>query len=127
MPAALMYSAMASAALKWMPFVLCAVAFEMKAQRRLVAVLVEVGDVELAAGFDARAGIEIKLQDGAIAHIQQRISRHGIPISCRARVSESARVSSTGSEDSREMNCAWAGLGTVIGSRSSAAAPVRNL
>jgi hypothetical protein len=41
----------------------------------------------------------------------------GIARSCRARVADNARVSSTGSEDSREM-----GLGTVIGSRSSAAA-----
>jgi hypothetical protein len=37
--------------------------------------------------------------------------------SCRARVSDNARVSSTGSEASRAMNCAWAGFGTVIGSR----------
>jgi hypothetical protein len=48
-------------------------------------------------------------------------------MSCRARAADSARVSSTGAADSREMNWAWAALGTVIGSRSSAAAPARYL
>jgi hypothetical protein len=43
MPAALMYSAIDSAALKWMnAFCLVAVALEVEAQRRLVAVRVEV-------------------------------------------------------------------------------------
>jgi hypothetical protein len=43
----------------------------------LVAVLVEVGDVKLAAGFDARAGIEIEIENRAIPCLQQRVSgRH---------------------------------------------------
>jgi hypothetical protein len=48
-----------------------AVAFQMKAQRRLVAVLVEVEDVELAAGFDARSGVDVEFDDGAVAQIQE--------------------------------------------------------
>jgi len=43
-------------------------------------------------------------------------------MSWRALVADSARVSSSGSVDSREMNWACAGFGTVMGSRSSAAA-----
>ena len=66
--AALMYSAMDSAELKWISLVL-ARALQLKPQRRFVALLVEVGDVELAACFDARACIEIELQDGAIPDI----------------------------------------------------------
>jgi hypothetical protein len=72
------------------------------------------------AGLDARAGIEVELQNCAVAQLNQRLAGT-IAISCRA------RVSSTGSEASRAMNCAWAGFGTVIGSLNSAAAPVRNL
>ena len=48
-------------------------------------------------------------------------------MSWRARVAERARVSSRGSAASRPRNWAWAGLGTVIGSRSSAAAAWRYL
>ena len=57
-------------------------ALELKPQRRFVTVLVEVGDIELAAGFDACPGVEVKLQNGAITDIQQRISRrlpHQLP------------------------------------------------
>ena len=55
------------------------------------------------------------------------VSPAGRPMSCRARVAERARVSSRGSAASRPRNWAWAGLGTVIGSRSSAAAAWRYL
>ena len=48
-------------------------------------------------------------------------------MSWRARVAERARVSSRGSAASRPRNWAWAGLGTVMGSRSSAAAACRYL
>jgi hypothetical protein len=51
----------------------------------------------------------------------------GIPMSCRARVAESARVSSTGSDFARAMNWASAGFGTTIGNRNSAAQPARYL
>src|SRR5262249_16359119 len=42
-------------------------------------------------------------------------------INCRARVTSNALVSSCGSDGSRAVNYACAGLGTVIGRRSSAA------
>ena len=45
----------------------------------------EVRDIELAAGFDARAGVEVELEDGAVANIQQRIPRrhpHELPRPC---------------------------------------------
>jgi hypothetical protein len=77
-------------------------ALQMKPHRGFVAFLVEVGDFQLAARGDARPGI-------ARSRSARTESPAGSPINCRARVAESARVSSTGSEDSREMNCAWAG------------------
>lgn len=49
-------------------------AFYMKAQRRFVAILVEVGDAQLAAGRTARAGIKIELQYGPVTQFQNRIS-----------------------------------------------------
>ena len=54
-------------------------------------------------------------------------SPDGSPMSCRALVAERALVSSRGSDDPREMNWAWAGFGTVIGSRNSEATPWRYL
>src|ERR1700682_2217587 len=48
-------------------------------------------------------------------------------MTCRARVADSARVSSWASVDSRPMNWACAGFGTVMGNRSSAAAAPRYL
>lgn len=45
-------------------------ALELKAQRCFISVLVEVGDVELAAGLDASAGTDAELEDGAVAQIQ---------------------------------------------------------
>lgn len=71
--------------LKFFKWQCIACAFELEAQRRLVAVLVEVGDVELAAGFDACAAIEVKLKDGPVANIGQRIPRghpHQLPGVC---------------------------------------------
>jgi hypothetical protein len=40
-------------------------------QRRLVAVLVEVEDVELAAGFDVRSGVDLEFDAGAVTQIQE--------------------------------------------------------
>jgi hypothetical protein len=63
-------------------FGFAAPAFDMESDRCFIAVLVEVGDVQLAAGLDAHSGIQIKFQDGAIADIEQRISRrhpHQLP------------------------------------------------
>ena len=57
-------------------------AFDMKAQRCLVTVLMEVGDLEPAAGFDARASIEIELQYGSVTQVQERVAgrhRHKLP------------------------------------------------
>ena len=48
-------------------------------------------------------------------------------MSCRARVAERALVSSRGSDEPRGMNWAWAGFGTVMGSRNSEATPWRYL
>jgi hypothetical protein len=50
-------------------------AFDLKAQRGFVSILGEVGDVELAARRDARAGRDVQLQDGAVAQVENRISR----------------------------------------------------
>src|SRR5258708_27476265 len=66
MRAALMYSATGVRRAEMYLFGLGARALELEAQRRLVAVLVDVRDVEPAAGFDARAGVEIELEDGAV-------------------------------------------------------------
>jgi hypothetical protein len=49
-----------------------------------------------------------------------------LPISSALSLAEESAGSSTGSEDSRERNCACAGFGTVTGSRSSAVAPAGN-
>jgi hypothetical protein len=108
-------------------FCLGPVAFNVEPQCRLITILVEVRDVQRAAGLDARPGIEIKTSESP-----DRVARSAI----RPQPSQSAGVhgfrrergvSSTGSEATRAMNCAWAGFGTVIGSLNSAAAPLRNL
>jgi hypothetical protein len=60
-------------------------ALELKAERRFVAFLKEIGNVEFAARFNARAGIKIKLQDGAVAYIEQGLSSrhaHQLPRAC---------------------------------------------
>ncbi len=85
MRAALMYSATGVRRAEMYLFGLGARALELEAQRRLVAVLVDVRDVEPAAGFDARAGVEIELEDGAVTQFQQRVAgqhRHQLPRPC---------------------------------------------
>ena len=91
-----------------------------------VKILVKVLDLEPAACGKAGTGIKVEFEDRPVAGVEDGVAcgqAHELPRGSRER----ARVSSRGSAVSRPRNWAWAGLGTVIGNRSSAAAAWRYL
>ena len=79
-----------------------------------------------AGGGKPDAGVEVGFEDGAVAKVEHVVAG-GKTHQLTGAGGGGARVPSSGSDDSRAMNWAWAGLGTLTGSRSSAAAPARYL
>src|SRR5580658_8875347 len=89
------------------------VTFLVQADGSVAVFEVEVLDFQAAAVADSDAGIDEQFLEWRGHGSRAPIRRTAGSSVCRARITESALVSSRASADSREINCAWAGLGTV--------------